>query len=46
MEPLGALSVAGMKKYVTEKKITNTSIVSILAAANMDFDRLRFVSER
>ena len=34
---MGALSVAGLKKYYREMN---------LAAANMDFDRLRFVSER
>lgn len=46
LEPAGALAVAGMKKYVTENKLTGKTIVCITSGANMDFDRLRFVSER
>ncbi len=51
MEPLGALSVAGLKKYCRQShsinpKIQNQTLVAVLAAANMDFDRLRFVAER
>ncbi|KAL0587336.1 hypothetical protein ABG067_002952 [Albugo candida] len=45
MEPLGALSVAGVKKYAGTNGI-GKKYVAILAAANMDFDRLRFISER
>ncbi|ODV65469.1 threonine dehydratase I [Hyphopichia burtonii NRRL Y-1933] len=50
VEPSGALSVAGLKKYVhdTAGKIDhrNKTYVPILSGANMNFDRLRFVSER
>lgn len=46
LEPAGALGVAGMKKYVEENNITGQTIVAITSGANMDFDRLRFVSER
>lgn len=46
LEPAGALAVAGMKKYVNEKNITGQTMVAITSGANMDFDRLRFVSER
>lgn len=46
LEPAGALGVAGMKKYVEEHHITGQTIVAITSGANMDFDRLRFVSER
>ena len=46
MEPAGALGVAGLKKYVEENEITGQSMVAITSGANMDFDRLRFVSER
>ncbi|TMW62169.1 hypothetical protein Poli38472_009662 [Pythium oligandrum] len=49
MEPLGAISVAGAKKYAHEHAATSQQAekyVAILAAANMDFDRLRFVAER
>jgi len=46
LEPAGALAVAGLKKYVQEKEITGQTMVAITSGANMDFDRLRFVSER
>lgn len=46
LEPAGALAVAGMKKYVEENEITGQTMVAITSGANMDFDRLRFVSER
>lgn len=50
VEPSGALGVAGMKKYISETsdKINhrNKTYIPILSGANMNFDRLRFVSER
>ncbi|KAF4320142.1 hypothetical protein BBO99_00005258 [Phytophthora kernoviae] len=46
MEPTGAISVAGAKKYARVNNAQNEKYVAVLAAANMDFDRLRFVSER
>jgi threonine dehydratase len=46
MEPAGALAVAGMKKYVEEKNIIDQTLVVINSGANMNFDRLRHVSER
>lgn len=46
LEPAGALGVAGMKKYVNDNAITGQTLVAITSGANMDFDRLRFVSER
>ena len=46
LEPAGALGVAGMKKYVEMNDITGQTLVAITSGANMDFDRLRFVSER
>jgi len=46
LEPAGALAVAGMKKYINEHAITGQTFVAITSGANMDFDRLRFVSER
>jgi len=45
-EPAGALSVAGMKKYISTHNIKNKNIATILCGANMNFDRLRHVSER
>ena len=45
-EPAGALAVAGMKKYIEENQITGKTFVAIDSGANMNFDRLRHVSER
>lgn len=50
VEPSGALAVAGMKKYIQQNSDTidhrDKTYVPILSGANMNFDRLRFVSER
>lgn len=46
LEPAGALAVAGVKKYVKENNLSGQSFVAITSGANLDFDRLRFVSER
>lgn len=46
LEPAGALGVAGMKKYCEEHGLEGKTLVAITSGANMDFDRLRFVSER
>jgi threonine dehydratase len=46
VEPAGALSVAGAKKYIAKNNITDKCIVAITSGANMNFDRLRFVAER
>ncbi|KAL7570435.1 hypothetical protein ACA910_017266 [Epithemia clementina (nom. ined.)] len=46
LEPAGALGVAGMRKYVADNGISGQTLVAITSGANMDFDRLRFVSER
>ena len=45
-EPAGALSVAGMKKYVDQQGITQQTLIAIDSGANMNFDRLRYVAER
>jgi threonine dehydratase len=46
LEPAGALSVAGVKTYVEDKRIAGQTLVAIASGANMNFDRLRFVAER
>lgn len=46
LEPAGALSVAGMKKYIEREGIRDQELVAIASGANMNFDRLRHVSER
>ena len=45
-EPAGALSVAGIKKYVHEKQCKELNLVAINSGANINFDRLRHVTER
>ena len=45
-EPAGALAVAALKKYVAQNNVTNQNLVAINSGANMNFDRLRYVSER
>ena len=46
LEPAGALSVAGIKQYVSRRKAKGQTLVAITSGANMNFDRLRFVAER
>lgn len=46
LEPSGALSVAGLKQYVVREKLLHKSLVAVASGANMNFDRLRYVSER
>ena len=55
LEPSGAMAVAGMKTWLDEKRHSrpgfsdghsNGALVAIACGANMNFDRLRFVSER
>lgn len=46
LEPAGALSVAGIKSYVEKNNISHKNIIGIASGANINFDRLRFVSER
>ena len=46
VEPAGALAVAGLKKYVRERKVSGQTLVAINSGANMNFDRLRYVAER
>ncbi|MAT64683.1 MAG: threonine ammonia-lyase, biosynthetic [Gammaproteobacteria bacterium] len=46
VEPAGALSVAGMKRYVEANGTTDRDLVTISSGANINFDRLRHVAER
>jgi threonine dehydratase len=45
-EPAGALAVAGIKRYVEQYGVENESLIAINSGANINFDRLRHVSER
>ncbi len=45
-EPAGALSIAGLKRWVQEGEIRGATLVAIDSGANMNFDSLRHVAER
>ncbi|MBS9783116.1 MAG: threonine ammonia-lyase, biosynthetic [Pasteurella sp.] len=45
-EPSGAVSLAGLKKYVQEKNIQDETLTCVLSGANLNFHTLRYVSER
>jgi threonine dehydratase len=45
-EPSGALGTAGLKKYVEKHGVENQILLSVQCGANIDFDRLRYISER
>ena len=46
MEPAGALSVAGLRRFVDREAVEDKTLIAVLSGANMNFDRLRFVAER
>ncbi len=45
-EPAGAVALAGLKKYVAREAIEEKTLIAIDSGANVNFDRLRHVSER
>jgi threonine dehydratase len=45
-EPAGALAVAGLKRYAESCGPASGSLIAINSGANMNFDRLRHVTER
>lgn len=45
-EPAGALSLAGLKKYVARTGCADKTLIAIDSGANTNFDRLRYISER
>jgi threonine dehydratase len=46
LEPSGALSIAGMKRYVARESLQGETLIAVACGANMNFNRLRFVAER
>ncbi|GAA5236700.1 threonine ammonia-lyase, biosynthetic [Verticiella sediminum] len=46
LEPAGALAVAGAKQYLAQHRWKDKTVVAITSGANMNFDRLRFVTDR
>jgi threonine dehydratase len=45
-EPAGALAVAGMKRYAEGRSARGETLIALLSGANMNFNRLRHVTER
>ena len=45
-EPAGALAIAGMKNYVAQHGWQGKTLVAVNSGANVNFDRLRHISER
>ena len=45
-EPAGALGLAGLKKYVKERRVRDQVLLTIESGANVDFARLRYIAER
>ncbi|MDF1782186.1 MAG: threonine ammonia-lyase, biosynthetic [Alcanivoracaceae bacterium] len=45
-EPAGALALAGLKKYVAQHQWQGKTVLAIQSGANVNFDRLRHISER
>ncbi|KAA6187436.1 threonine ammonia-lyase, biosynthetic [Thiohalocapsa marina] len=45
-EPAGALSVAGLKRWVEQHGVENRHLIAIESGANINFGRLRHVAER
>ena len=45
-EPAGAMAVAGVKAYIERENCRDQTFVAIACGANMNYDRLRHVSER
>lgn len=45
-EPAGAVSLAGLKKYLEHSTDGGQTLVAIDSGANTNFDRLRYISER
>ena len=47
VEPAGALSIAGIKKYLAKNsKLQGKKIIALTCGANMSFRRLQFIAER
>jgi threonine dehydratase len=46
VEPAGALAVAGMKHWCANNPGTGRTLAAVLSGANMNFDRLAYVSDR
>ncbi len=45
-EPSGALALAGLKAYIAREQCHGQTLITVASGANMNFHRLRHVSER
>lgn len=45
-ETSGALSLAGLKKYVQRRGVSGRTLIAINSGANLNFDRLQHIAER
>ncbi|MEW5248318.1 threonine ammonia-lyase, biosynthetic [Microbulbifer discodermiae] len=45
-EPAGAVGLAGLKKYIERNRCSNAVLATVCSGANINFDRLRYISER
>lgn len=45
-EPAGALALAGLKKWVAQHQVEGQTLLAVQSGANVNFDRLRHISER
>jgi len=46
LEPAGALSIAGLKVWAAREHAAGQRLVAVASGANVNFDRLRHISER
>lgn len=46
VEPAGALAMTGLLKYIRETGARGETLVAVNSGANMNFERLRYVTER
>ncbi|MDM8558363.1 threonine ammonia-lyase, biosynthetic [Candidatus Parabeggiatoa sp. HSG14] len=45
-EPAGALALAGLKQFIARENCNGCHLITIASGANMNFDRLGYVTER
>lgn len=45
-EPSGALALAGLKAYIEREGLTDQTLIAVNSGANINFHRLRHISER
>ncbi|MBS1727779.1 MAG: threonine ammonia-lyase, biosynthetic [Armatimonadetes bacterium] len=46
LEPAGALAIAGLKEYAERNGLQGARLAAVACGANVNFDRLRHISER